>query len=103
MQLKFNPHGEVPPTPCVCQRHCVNDHHYSRLLNGNLTSHEQQAEGCQIGHFQIYHNTLFRPSKILHKLVSSFSWDLRHIENNACAKFWRDEKEYYGKFEMARG
>ena len=40
------------------------------------------------GHFRIYHNIL----------VFNFSWDLRQIENNAYAKFWRDKKEYYGKF-----
>ena len=32
------------------------------------------------------------PSKILHKHVSSF-------KNNAYAKFWRENKEYYGIFE----
>ena len=53
-----------------------------------------------IGHFQIYLNTPFCPTKILHKHCFQLSaWDLRQIENNTYAKFWRDKKEYYGKFE----
>ena len=31
--------------------------------------------------------------------VEDFSCDLRQVENNAYAKFWRAKKEYYGKFE----
>ena len=52
-----------------------------------------------MGHFQIYHNTLFLLPKFCISSVSDFSWDLIQIENNAYAKFWRDKKEYYGKFE----
>ena len=37
--------------------------------------------------------------KFFINLVFNFSWDLRQIENNAYAKFWRDKEEYYGKFE----
>ena len=51
---------------------------------------------------QKYHNTLCRPSKILHKHCLQFLLGLtigpREIENNAYAKFWRDNKEYYGIF-----
>ncbi len=49
-----------------------------------------------IGHFQNYHNTLCCPSKILHKHCFQF---LLGQQNNACAKFWRDNKERYGIFE----
>ena len=41
---------------------------------------------------QKYHNTFCCPSKILHK---------REIESNAYAKFWRDNKQYYGIFLKA--
>ena len=52
-----------------------------------------------IGHFQIYHNTLFVPLKFYVSIVFNISWDLSQIENNAYEKFWRDKKEYHGKFE----
>ena len=42
-----------------------------------------------MGHFQKCYNFHCFPSKILHK----------HCKNNACAKFWRTNKEYYGIFE----
>ena len=41
----------------------------------------------------------FVPPKFCISIVFNFSWDLRQIETNAYAKFWRDRKEYYGKFE----
>ena len=52
--------------------------------------------------FQKYHNSLCCPSKILHKHCLQFPLGLtigpRETENNAYAKFWRDNKEYYGIF-----
>ena len=47
----------------------------------------------------MYHNIFFVPPKFCISIVFNFSWDLRQVENNAYAKFWRDKKEYYGKFE----
>ena len=56
-----------------------------------------------IGHFQKYHNTLCLSSKILHKHCFYFLLGLtivsRENKNNAYAKFWRTNKEYYGIFE----
>ena len=46
--------------------------------------------------FQKYHSTLCCPSKVLHKHCFQFLFGLtitpREIENNAYAKFWRDNK-----------
>jgi len=47
--------------------------------------------------FQKFHNILFCPSKILAQAELIIA--PREIENNAYAKFWRDNKEYYGIFE----
>ena len=56
-----------------------------------------------MGHFQKYHNTLCFPSKILHKDCFHFLLGLtmvpRENKNNAYAKIWRTNKEYYGVFE----
>ena len=56
-----------------------------------------------MGHFQKYQNTLCLPSKILHKRCFHFLLGLtmvpRENKNNAYAKFWRANKEYYGIFE----
>ena len=56
-----------------------------------------------MGHFQKYHNTLCLPSKILHKHCFQFlmgpTMVPRENKNNAYAKFWRPNKEYYGSFE----
>ena len=48
--------------------------------------------------FSKYHNTLWCPSKTLHKHCFQLLllYVPREIENNACAKFWRDKREYYG-------
>ena len=50
-------------------------------------------------HFQKYHNTLCLPSKRLHKYCFYFllgSLEVpRETGNNAYAKFWRANKEYY--------
>ena len=55
------------------------------------------------GFFQKYHNTFCCLPKILHKHCFQFQLGLtitpREIENYAYAKFWRDNKEYYGIFE----
>ena len=52
------------------------------------------------GFFQKYHNTFCCPPKILHKHCFQFLLGLtitpREIENYSYAKFWRDNKEYYG-------
>ena len=56
-----------------------------------------------IGHFQKYHNTLCWYSKILHKHCFYFLLRLLCVpcenKNNAYAKFWRTNKEYFGIFE----
>ena len=61
------------------------------------------SEAGVIGHFQKYHNTLCLSSKILHKGCYDFLLGLtmapRENKNNAYAKFWRTNKEYYGIFE----
>ena len=53
-------------------------------------------------HTKPTYNTLYCPSKILHKHCFQFLVVLtitpREIENNAYAKFWRDNNEYYGVF-----
>ena len=56
-----------------------------------------------IGHFQKYNNILCLSSKILHKNCFYFLLGLtivsRENKNNAHAKFWRTNEEYYGIFE----
>jgi len=56
-----------------------------------------------IGHFQKYHNTLCLSSQILHRRCLHFLLGLtmvpRENKDNAYAKFWRKNKEYYGIFE----
>ena len=56
-----------------------------------------------IDHFQKYHNTICLLSKFLHKHCFHFlmgpTMVPRENKNNACAKFWRTNKEYYGIFE----
>ena len=55
------------------------------------------------GQFQIYDNTPFCLSEILHKHCFQFLLGLKtnwlNNDSNAYSKFWRDKKEFYGKFE----
>ena len=57
-----------------------------------------------VGLFQNFHNILFCPSKILHKHYFQFFSDLKSPQENlkTNAKFWRDNKEYYGIFEKGQ-
>ena len=81
-----------PPPPCPQNSKLVNPPPLKNFCFG--------IKPFLIGHFRIYRNTLFCPSKSLHlSIVFNLSSVPREIENNAYAKFWRDKKEYYGKFE----
>ena len=56
----------------------------------------------KIGHFGKYHNILYLSPQILHKLclqfLLGFTMVPREKKNNAYAKFWGTNKEYYGIF-----
>ena len=57
------------------------------------------------GHLQKYLNVLFLPFKVLHKHCFYFllgQWEVpRETGNNAYAKFWRANKEYFAALEVA--
>jgi len=63
---------------------------------------EVQINACYLHATQRNNNLEIRIAGSSCRIVFNFFWDLqspqREIDNNPYAKFWRDNKEYYGIF-----
>ena len=70
--------------------------------DGNDIKDDDDDDLNDIGHFGKYHNTLCLSPQNLHKHCFQFLLGLsmvpRENKNNAYAKFWGTNKEYYGIF-----
>ena len=75
---------------------------YSQVIPMEEVRPSNHLQSCACGLFGKYPNTLCLSLQILHKSCFQFLLGLtmvpRENKNNACAKFWVTNKEYYGVF-----
>ena len=73
----------------------------SLILNVTNNEKNNHYADIMIRNFHISHNAPYLPPQILHNLCFSFLLGItavpRKIQNNAYAKFWGENKVYYGR------